>query len=137
MARKTIKIEIPTGSPDDMVLLTEGIQAHHLALGSAATLDSEVVAALADKAAQAKAKRKQAAELTAQAETLNLQAATLLGIAPGQTSETKDTVLYRIEGIRDELLIEHRGTEQALGEYRFDITIGTAKTPGPRKKKTV
>lgn len=135
MARKTIKIEIPTGSPDEMVTLAEGIKTHHLALGSAATLDNDDVTAMADKAAQAKAKRKQAAELNAQAETLNLQAATLLGIAPGQTSETKDTVLFHINGIRDGLLIEHRGDEQALGEYGFDITIGTAKTPGPRKPK--
>ena len=134
MARKTIKIEIPTGSPDDMITLAEGIKTRHDGLGSAATLDNDDVTAMADKAAQAKAKRKQAAELSAQAETLNLQAATLLGVAPGQSSETKDTVLFHIDGIRDELLLEHRGTEQTLGEYGFDISIGTAKTPGPRKK---
>ena len=134
MARKTIKIEIPTGSPDDMIILAEGIKTRHLALGSASTLDGDEVTAMADKAALAKAKRKQAAELSAQAETLNLQAATLIGVAPGQSSETKDTVLFLIDGIRDELLLEHRGTEQALGEYGFDISIGTAKTPGPRKK---
>ena len=135
MARKTIKIEIPTGSPDDMITLAEDIKTRHDGLGSAATLDNDDVTAMADKAAQAKAKRKQAAELSAQAETLNLQAATLLGVAPGQSSETKDTVLFHIDGIRDELLLEHRGTEQALGEYGFDISIGTAKTPGPRKPK--
>ena len=134
MARKTIKIEIPTGSPDDMITLAEGIASRHAELGSAAVLDSTEVTELSTKAGQAKAKRKKAAELSAQAETLNLQAATLLGVAPGQSSETKDTVLFLIDGIRDELLLEHRGTEQALGEYGFDISIGTAKTPGPRKK---
>ena len=135
MARKTIKIEIPTGSPDDMITLAEGIATRQTDLGTAAVLDSTEVTELSTKAGQAKAKRKKAAELAAQAETLNQEAAAILGLAPGQNAQTEGTVLYRIDGFRDELLIKHRGNEQALGEYGFDISIGTAKTPGPRKPK--
>ena len=135
MARKTIKIELPTGSPDELIALAEGIKEHHLSLGSGAELDNAVANSPADKAAVAKAKRKKAEELNLQAESLRQEAATILGIAPGQTAETKDTVLYEVTGIRDELLLKHRGNEQALGEYGFDISNGTAKTPGPRKPK--
>ena len=135
MARKTIKIEIPIGSPDDMITLAEGIVAHNTELGAGAKLDSDEVTELKDKAALAKAKRKKSAELKAQAATLDDEAAALIGIAPGQDAQTEDTVLYRVVGFRDELLTEHRGNEQTLGEYGFKISIGTAKTPGPRKKK--
>jgi hypothetical protein len=135
MARKTIRIEIPTGSPDDLIKLAEDIKEHHVSLGSGAELDNSKANSPADRAVIAKAKRKKADELNSQAESLREEAATILGIAPGQTAETKDTVLYEITGLRDELLIKHRGNEQVLGEYGFNITIGTAKTPGPRKKK--
>jgi hypothetical protein len=135
MARKTIKIELPTGSPDDLIILAEDIKDHQLSLGSGAELDSAKAMSPADKAAIAKAKRKQAKDLDAEAENLREEAAIILGIAPGQTAETKDTVLFEVIGIRDDLLLKHRGNEQALGQYGFNITIGTAKTPGPRKPK--
>lgn len=135
MARKTIRIELPTGSPDDMVILAEDILAHHTELGSAAELDPARVAEMAAKAAAAKDKRKRAADFAAKAETLNLEAATLLGLAPGQDSQTEGTVLFQVSLFRDTLLPLHRGSEQALGEYGYDITLGTAKTPGPRTKK--
>ena len=135
MARKTIKIELPVGSPDEMISLAEDIAAHHSELGAEAKLDSTEVTELKANATLAKAKRKKSAELKAQAATLDDEAAALIGIAPGQDAQTEGTILYRVVGFRDELLTEHRGNEQALGEYGFDISIGTAKTPGPRKPK--
>ena len=135
MARKTIKIELPVGSPDEMLSLAEGIVAHHTELGAEAKLDSAEVTELKANSTLAKAKRKKSAELKAQAATLDDEAAALIGIAPGQDAQTEGTILYRVVGFRDELLTEHRGNEQTLGEYGFNITIGTAKTPGPRKPK--
>ena len=127
MARKTIKIEIPTGSPDDMVTLAEGIKTRHLALGSAATLDNDDVTAMADKAAQAKAKRKQAAELSAQAETLMQGYSANAKTAPIASFEHSSVIR------RSQYFDKSREGYKAL--LRDDITIGTAKTPGPRKKK--
>jgi hypothetical protein len=136
MARKTIRIEIPVGSPDDLITLSEGITEKNSALGASAVLDNDKMVQLAGKTSSAKAKRKEAAELSARAKTLNDQADALLGIAPGQNATTEGTVLFHITGARDALMVEHRGNEEALGEYSFVVITGTAKTPGARKKKT-
>jgi hypothetical protein len=128
MARRTVRIEIPVGSPDDLIKLAENIINHHASLGSAAELDGQPVSDMVNLAAQAKAKRTEADRLAQRAQTLNEEAATLLGIAA-----TKNTALYHITGIRDVLLPKHRGTEEALGDYSFKVVTGTARTPGPRK----
>ena len=135
MARKTIRIDIPTGSADDLIALAEDIISKNTALGPAAELDGSIVSDMVNKASQAKIKRDKADRLAAEAKTLNEQAATLLGTAPGQTALTEGTVLFHITGFRDTLLTKHRGNEEALSEYGFATVVGTAKTPGARKKK--
>ncbi len=120
-----------------MITLAEGIASHHTDLGSAAVLDSTEVTDLSTKAGQAKPKRKRAAELTAQADTLNQEAAAILGLAPGQNAQTEGTVLYRIDGFRAGTSSPTSGAcrVRALRPFYADTSIGTAKTPGPRKPK--
>lgn len=57
MARKTIKLELPTGSPDELIALAEGIKEHHHLLGSAAELDNAAANSPADKAGVATVER--------------------------------------------------------------------------------
>ena len=83
-----------------MITLAEGIASRQTDLGSAAVLDSTEVTELSTKAGQAKAKRKRAAELAAQAETLNQEAAAIIGLAPGQNAQTEGTVPFQVSGFR-------------------------------------
>ena len=39
MSRKTVRVEIPVGSPDKMIVLSEDIKARHDALAGASPLD--------------------------------------------------------------------------------------------------
>jgi hypothetical protein len=134
MARKTVKVEIPTGSPDEMIELTEDIVEEHEDLKEASPLDDKIVQAMKQRATDAKAKRKRAADLEAEAGKLRDQADTLIGIAPGQTSETKDTLRHDVTGTRDLLLVKNRGNEEALAEWGFDVSVGTAAAPQRKPK---
>lgn len=136
MARRTIRIPIPAGKPDDLIKLAESIGTKHTELAANSPLDDAVADFLAASADTARKNRAEAARLTAQADALNQSAATLIGVGPGQGAETPETILFHITGIRDQLLTKHRGAEEALGDYGYQVIIGTAKTPGPRKAKT-
>jgi hypothetical protein len=52
-----------------------------------------------------------------------------LGIGEGQTATTPDTALNVITYARKQLLVAHEGNEEKLGEYGFEVVIGTAKSP--------
>ena len=112
MARKTIKIEIPTGGPDDMITLAEGIASRQTDLGSAAVLDSTEVT-----------------ELAAQSETLSQEYFANVKTAPIVSFE-HSSVLRRSQSFD-----KSREGCKALLRDGFTISIGTAKTPGPRKPK--
>ncbi len=136
MARKTVRIDILTGSPDEIIDLAEKISAQNTKAGKDSPIRTTLdYPAFDQRTAQAAELRKQAKELAEQSQTLNEQAATLIGNGPGQTGETRGTLLYDITQTRDQLLVSHRGNEQALGEYGFAVVVGTAATPGRRAKK--
>ena len=41
MARKTVRVDIPTGSPDELIKLGQDILAKHQALGTSSPLDDD------------------------------------------------------------------------------------------------
>jgi hypothetical protein len=74
--------------------------------------------------------------LDAQAQVARQKRDTSLGIAKGQNASTPDTVLNLVTYVRDQLLLVNEGNEEVLGEYGFNIVIGTARSP-MRAQKSV
>jgi hypothetical protein len=129
MARKTVRVDIPINRPDDLIKLAEDLKQQHDKPEAHSPLDPAEATAMSARATLAKQKRSAAADHQAQAQRLHEEASTLLGTAPGQTSQTPDTLHHDLTGFRDALLVEHRGTEEALSAYGFNVVVGTAASP--------
>jgi hypothetical protein len=136
MARKTVRVDIPINRLDDLIKLAEDLQQQHDKPEAHSPLDPAEVTAMSVRAAQAKQKRSEAAGHEAQAQRLHEEASTLIGSAPGQTSETLNTLYHDLTGFRDALLVAHRGTEEALSAYGFNVVVGTAASPTRPAAKT-
>ena len=129
MARKTVRVDVPVNSPDSLIKLAEDIIKQHAKPAANSPLKAAKVEAMGARALDAKTKREKADELEAEAGQLRDQADTLIGTAPGQTSETLSTLRNDITGFRDALLVENRGNEETLGQFGFNVVIGTAAAP--------
>jgi len=129
MARKTVRVDIPSRSPDSLIKLGGAIVEKNNDAGTTRKLQNTDVTDLNQKTTDAEKLRKQAAQLNADAQKLNDAADLLLGTAAGQTYETPGTVLYYVTGVRDELLNVNRGNESTLEGWGFDVVIGTAASP--------
>ncbi|MBI3876541.1 MAG: hypothetical protein HY300_11435 [Verrucomicrobia bacterium] len=132
MARKTVKVDLPSNSPDDFIKLAKNLHDKHVADGDASPLDVDKMTLLGAATTPADSKNKTAKQLDAQAQTLRQERDGLLGTADGQTAETPGTMLNLLTYARDELLVKYRGTEEKLSEYGFNVLVGSAK--GPTKK---
>ncbi|MFH1004424.1 MAG: hypothetical protein V1781_02865 [Bacteroidota bacterium] len=79
-------------------------------------------------------KRRQSIALHAQAENLNEQAELIFGRGEGQTSQSLNTMYNMITVIRDYLLVQNTGNEEALSEWGFKVVVDTAKGPTRKTK---
>ncbi len=138
MARTTVKIEVPNGSPDELLNLLKALLAEHAhrVKDAPATVElpPTLVAKLKTALDKADPKRQEVQRLSAQLQALNQELYTDLGIATGQTTRTPDTVLNLLTAARDTLQGLHLGSEQALETYGFDVVIGTAASPKAKPK---
>lgn len=136
MPRRTIRVDVPTSNPDDLVALDENILAQHDRLEAAkagsSPLKAADVAQLRSVVTQAKPARKAAKEHEQQAQVLYEQAARQLGLCKDQNTLTPGTALTLTTKFRDQILADNRGTENALEAWGFTVVVGTAATP---KKK--
>jgi hypothetical protein len=132
MSRKTVRVDIPNGSPDDLITLGNSIIAKHTADGASSPLNAAKMTALSDALATAGAQNKAAKDADAAAQTARQMRDTAMGLADGQTATTKNTGLNLITYARDQLLIANEGTEEALTGYGFNVVVGSAKTPAAR-----
>ncbi len=147
MARKTVRVNIPSSKPEALLRLGQAAVATHKAKGANSPLDDEKMKLLdrlvngqpatADTPAVDGADQKnQSAKLHDAAAQTDRQARDiLLGIADGQTSDTKGTALNLLGYVRDELLVVSDGNDEALGEWGFDVVVGTAKSPTKKAPK--
>jgi hypothetical protein len=132
MARKTVRVDIPIGSPDDLIKLGQAIVVKHKKDGDSSPLDNDKMTKL-DAALNVAAPQNQAAkdaDVVAQSARQVRDGA--LGIADGQTAYTKDTAVNLITYARDELLLADEGQEEALSAYGFNVVVGSAKNPTPK-----
>ena len=132
MARRTVRVELPTSKPDQLIDLGERIVTRSAAPGASGTLDPDRVARLATVTGTAKTNHINAEAKAAESQVARQSRDTTLGIAKGQSANTPDTVLKHILSVRDQLLIEYEGNEEKLSEFGFDVAIGTAKSPARR-----
>ena len=129
MARKTVRVDIPTGKPGDMLMLGRKICTQHTADGDKSPLDAGKMATLQALITAAEATHSSAKDLDAQAQTARQSRDQSLGIADGQTAYSPNTALNIITYARDQLLLTLEGDEEALGNYGFNVVVGSAKTP--------
>lgn len=136
MPRTTIRVEVPTASPDDLVALIEALLAQHDKLEAAKSGSSPLPAADVTKlraiVTQAKPDRAKAKDFDRQAQALYESSSKLLGLGTGQNSRTEGTGLSLTVKMRDLLLALNRGSENALEPWGFTVVVGSAAAP---KKK--
>lgn len=129
MARKTIRVNIPSNKPAEFISLAEQVSKKHLDLGEASPLNVSVqMDVFSGKLDQAKTLRDESKELRRTSESKMEEAMLNLGLAPGQNTNTPDTIYNLMLKIRDQLLVTYKGNEEKLSEWGFDVVIGQANT---------
>ena len=127
MSRKTVRVDIPTGSPDDLLTLGLKIKAKHDKDGAASPLDAKKMTVLRAALAIAGPKHQEAKDADGVAQAARQVRDSALGVAGGQNVNTKDTALNLITYERDQLLLSNDGNEEALTGYGFNVVVGAAK----------
>lgn len=135
MARKTVRVDIPTSSPETLMALGQSILKKHTADGDASPLDNDKMTKLAAALAIAVPQNQAALDADGVAQKARQVRDQALGVADGQTVYTKDTGLNLVTYARDELLVENEGQEEALTAYGFNVVVGSAKSPTPTPPK--
>jgi len=131
MARKTVRINVPLGNPDELVALAGAIHKKSTELGANSPLKGLTDLDLedfGDKVTEADTQRKAAKDFERKTQEANGRAAGLIGVAPGLTQNTKGTLLFGITQIRDLLAAVNKGNEEALTGWGFDVVVGQAKS---------
>jgi hypothetical protein len=135
MARKTVRVDIPEGKPEDLIALGQAIFAKHNKDGAASPLDKDKMIALGAALGIAAPQHQAAKDADGVAQKARQVRDGALGLADGQNVTTPNTVLNLTSYARDQLLIEHEGAEEGLTDYGFNVVVGSAKNPKPRKPK--
>jgi hypothetical protein len=131
MARKTVRINVPLGNPDDLVSLAETIHAKHAELKDKSPLKALTeldMDAFGDNVTEAEEQRTNAKDFERKAQEANGRAAGLIGVGPGHNQNTKGTLLFGVTQIRDFLSAVNKGNEEALSGWGFDVVVGQAKS---------
>ena len=114
------RVVIPTNA-DIIATLGQNILQKHTADGASSILNDLDMADFVEKANQVRHWQEEALRLRRDSEVPTEERNRLLGTGKGQTSKTKGTVLYLISSVRDVLLGLHRGEEQQLGQWGFEV----------------
>lgn len=137
MARKTVRINVPVANIDGLLALAAAVQKKHSELKDKSPLkglEELDMAAFGENTEEAKTKREAGKDFERKAQEANGKAASLVGVAPGQTQDTKGTLLFGITQIRDFLAAINKGNEEALSGWGFDVVVGQAKAPVRKPK---
>jgi hypothetical protein len=135
MARKTVRVDVPTNKPNSLITLGQSIMLKHTKDGAASPLDKDKMAKLAAVLAIAVPQNQAAKDADGVAQKARQVRDGAMGTADGQTASTMDTGLNLINYARDQLLLTNEGAEEALTGYGFDVVVGSAKAPKPAAPK--
>ena len=135
MARKTIRIEIPTQDPTALIDLCQAVVKRQKKPGTTSPLPEDAVnmAAYESKTNEAATLQSAIEELDRELQEKTGRRDELLGMANGQNSQTKGTLLFETLQVRDILLGVNRGNENSLEPWGFGVVVGQAKSPTKKK----
>ena len=136
MARKTIRIDMPTADAAATINLCKAICKQHKKLAAASPIPTKVVnmTQFEERATSADTLHSEIVELNSQLQEKMGARNLLLGMAGGQNAESTGTLIFDVRLIRDFVLPAHRGNEQALEGWGFSVVIGTAKARAAKAK---
>jgi hypothetical protein len=129
MARRTVRIDLPIGKPDELIQLGLAILTGSSKAGDKCPVNVDKLGKLKQVLEVAIENNSNAKSFDAQGQTARQIRDVSLGIAKGQTATTPDTALNLMMHVRDQLLLAYEGNEDVLEQYGFDVVIGTAKSP--------
>ncbi len=129
MSRKTVRVDMHKGSPEALLRLANDIVAKHIGDGASSPLSQAKLSRLQELVNAANAANADARNHDAEAQARRQQRDNVLGLAPGQTAVSRDTVLNLVSYVRDYLRIHSEGHEDTLEKYGFGVVVGSAKTP--------
>ena len=135
MARRTVKVEIPEGKPEDLISLAKSITERYTQDVQNNPLRLLPMEEFVHKQVAASEKRKEAKRLLDQGQSSLSEAEKIMGISAGQSRQTEGTLLYHLTAIRDQLLLAFRGNEEKLRDYGFKVTVSEAKAPNRKNKE--
>ncbi len=122
--KQTMRVNIPTNA-NDLITLSQAIQARHTALGAASPLASiPGMAGFGALITSASTNHQQGITLAEQAQTANQARDNALG----QDMTTPNTVRFTVAAARDLLMSINKGSENKLGDWGFDVIASAAKT---------
>lgn len=128
MAKKNIRVETPTASPDSMISLSEAItEKHETYAGSESPLHHMDMDAFKKKTEMAKKTLASMRTMDNEAQDLIQEANTIMGFSEGQTSETEGTLYFTVDKIRLTLLGDSTGNEEELQKYGFNVVVGETR----------
>lgn len=136
MARVIVKVGIPRRNPDEMITLTNKLLERHNQMGDKSPLRDLGLDQIQVKLKTAKEKRDEARMLHKKAEMLNQEAELDLGIADFQNSTTAGTIYNALTRSRDILLGIHKGQEENLNDWGFEVASTTVRMKKRKKTET-
>jgi hypothetical protein len=137
MGRRTTRIPIYTGNPQEMNDLVKDIWEKHLSMGASSPLLNNPLIDMTlfgNLKTEALAKREEAERLYAEAQGVMEQWRVLMGIDKGQTIDSVDTLYYLVSQIKRYLLVKHPLTPESLSPWGFKVVVRMSKSPVRKKK---
>ena len=135
MARRTVRIDIPRDSVDDMLDLTKQIVKEDGLAAADKKLNTVLVASLQEIVDIVEPIRIKAKDFEAQAQAKNQLARNKLGIEKGQAITVIGTGLNLVNKAKKNLLDAFENNEEVLTQYGFKVVVGTAKSPVRKPKE--
>ncbi|MCF8278080.1 MAG: carboxypeptidase-like regulatory domain-containing protein [Flavobacteriales bacterium] len=129
MARKNVKVVIPTNA-DDLIQLAQDIIAKHTADGAASPLNGLDMTAFETRVSNAAAKNALQKQLRRDAEMATEDRDGLLGKRKDQNVNTDGTVVNVSARVRDILLGTLKGNEQQLGQWGYQVNQSSKSNGG-------
>ena len=127
MARRTVRIDIPRNSVDEMLKLMKQVIKQDALAPASKKLNAAMITAMQAVVNSADPIRVEAKDFEAQAQTKNQKARQILGIDKGQAITIVGTGLNLVNKAKKNLLDGNENNEEALSQYGFTVVVGTAK----------
>lgn len=121
---KTVRVDMNIDQPELTLKNAKKAVAKHTAMGAGSPLTGFVdMTAFGTKTNDATTLRQNADAQRIIFEEKYNDAEMLAGTGAGQTKNSVNTIYYGVVQVRDILLVKHRGTEEALEGYGFNVVI--------------